>query len=170
MHTHTHTHTHMHTYIHTTRRARRAISGAVQTSSPERSTSDVGAASERCATGGAIPPPPPAARARRRGQARAETTEVTLPSPPLPGAQDGDPRANQPRVLILFAGPAERSDSLANFLRRLGARVLAIDVKTGGIHHDATRAEVRAVLLARIRAGEFHAVFASLSQWRTGPS
>lgn len=66
-----------------------------------------------------------------------------------------------PAVLVLYAGPTERHDSMARILRALGLRVVEIDTKVGGAAHDVTRKEVQEELLARIRAGEFAFVFAA---------
>lgn len=66
-----------------------------------------------------------------------------------------------PSVLILFAGPPERADSLAAFMRSLGIRAVCIDTKAGGVAHDVTRPEVAARLMGRVQAGEFAVVFAA---------
>ena len=57
-------------------------------------------------------------------------------------------------VLIIFAGPGDREDSLANMLRHAGFRVVVIDTKIGGHAHDVTRRTVQQALVARTRAGE----------------
>lgn len=64
-------------------------------------------------------------------------------------------------MLVLFAGPRDRADSLEAYLRALGLRVVAIDTKIGGGDHDVGRRDVRERLLARARNGEFIAVFAA---------
>lgn len=65
------------------------------------------------------------------------------------------------RILILFAGPAERHDGLGRILRKLGHDVLEIDTKIGGAAHDVTRDEIQAELITRARAGEFQFMFAA---------
>ena len=64
-------------------------------------------------------------------------------------------------ILILFAGPPERKDGLAAFLRKLGCAVTEIDVRIGGAEHDVLDPVVQQRLLARVQGGEFHAIFAA---------
>ena len=65
------------------------------------------------------------------------------------------------RVLILFAGPGGRDDSLAAFFRLTGAHVDEVDTKIGGVEHDLTRTHVSDLWINRIVAGDYDAVFAA---------
>ena len=71
----------------------------------------------------------------------------------------GDAIRARCNVLVIFSGPYGRPDGLPAELRRLGAVVVEIDTKVGGADHDLTRPVIAERLLARIRAGEFDAVF-----------
>jgi hypothetical protein len=59
----------------------------------------------------------------------------------------------------LFSGDGDRLDGLPQRLRARGATVIALDTKVGGAAHDLTRQSVRVRVEARVRAGEFAAVF-----------
>ena len=76
--------------------------------------------------------------------------------PHAQGRQDGERPA---AALVLFSGPAERSDGLPAMLRKHGVHVVEIDVKVGGAEHDLTRPDVRSAILTRVEHGEFRAIF-----------
>ena len=61
-------------------------------------------------------------------------------------------------ALVVFAGPGHARD-LAAQLRARGVRVDAVDTKVGGTAHDVLRPSVGGELLARVRRGEYDAVF-----------
>jgi hypothetical protein len=78
---------------------------------------------------------------------------------PLMALEHASPDA--PRVLVLFAGPDEREDSLAFFLACLGLRALCVDICIGGASHDMARLDVVDLFKRRIVAREFVAIFAA---------
>ena len=108
-----------------------------------------------------------AADAGSASAARAEVEEAMAASRGRRGRADepgGQARRHLSEALhslsflVLFAG-RPRPGGLVEQLRARGHRVVAVDKLFGGREHDLARAEVAAAILARVRSGEFDAVF-----------
>ena len=113
--------------------------------------------------------------------ATVRAPEATAPAPPketskanppssLPEAfaratKEATARANDSlRVLLLFSGPYQRPDGLAQFLRKLGLEVEMLDNDAhtgGGDAADLLRDEVYEPLRERVTRGEFAAIVAA---------
>ena len=78
-----------------------------------------------------------------------DTATAALPSTSDEPAGAGDSR---PRVLILFAGPGERADSLKAYLEMAGSSVNAIDVRIDREAHDVTIQSVRDQILLDVES------------------
>ena len=77
-------------------------------------------------------------------------------------------------ILILFAGPPERKDGLAAFLRKLGCAVTEIDVRIGGAEHDVLDQWFNRGYWPEFKGASstryLQHRLANLSQWLTDPS
>ena len=111
---------------------------------------------------------------RRNGGGSATTASAAHPStspaanepdalaPPASCAQpssDTAPDSAADCALVVFAGPGERPDGLAAYLRSFGWRVVEVDILIGAEAHDVTSHVVAATLITRTANGEFAAVF-----------
>eukprot|EP00965_Chrysotila_dentata_P054016 1792583-Pleurochrysis_carterae.AAC.1 len=82
-------------------------------------------------------------------------------SAPEDHGQADDSERNAWRVMIAFAGDGRAQSTLEAELRARGADVDAVDVAVGGRDHDLARPEVSGRILAWVRSGRYHAVFAA---------
>ena len=58
-------------------------------------------------------------------------------------------------LLLMFSGPSSRKDSLAHFVRELGATCEEIDIENDTISQDLSDEDVWLQVLSRIKAGRF---------------